>query len=536
MVRALLLLFLLIQVSCNSRVARDLMVNLQAVAVVAGLGVVALVLALVLGELWMVVTSARALWRKEAPPWTVVALAPLSFFAHGAISLWAFRNMLRTQGTVGPLEWVACLSLVLPTFALAWGLTALLRPRPLWLAPVSALLSGAVVGLGVFALLSPWVDRSVPPPGRLTQLALETNYRCATTSTGAVACWGHNSSGQLGSAAPPNHRSRPSLVPGVSGATAVIVGGSHSCALVQNGQVLCWGGNFEGELGPDLPASLTQPTLLPGVQDVVELLHQGRTLWLRTASGSLVRRSKAQSQGALPERDTVPAETVQVVFGEQFWCARVRTGNMTCRVKESLFPLMSGTATAMAATTKQVCAVLITGEVSCANPFEVYAERARNRSKEAARCTEQKEQALAQQRDAQQLAQRLLPETTCDPSTEPEPAPGQVVAGLLDARAIAGGNNHLCALTQDGQVRCWGNGWYGQLGDGSLERHEDARPVLLPGPASQVLALEDDSCAWLKDQRLFCWGDALGTQDVNCHSTLLGTVWCTPKPSEVVLF
>jgi len=237
---------------------------------------------------------------------------------------------------------------------------------------------------------------------------------------------------------------------------------------VQSGQVLCWGGNFEGEQGSDLPASLTQPTLLPGVQDVVELLQQGRKLWLRTASGSLslVRHSKVQSQGALPERDTVPAETVQVVFGEQFWCARVRTGNMTCRVKESLFPLMSGTATSMAATPKQVCAVLISGEVSCANPIEVYEERARHRKKEAARCAEQKEQPLAQQRDAQQLGQTLLPETTCDPSTEQEPAPGQVVAGLPDARAIAGGNNHWCALTQNGQVRCWGDGWRGQLGDG----------------------------------------------------------------------
>ena len=532
MVRALLLLFLLIQVSCDGKVARDLMVVIQVVAVFVGLAVVALVV----GELWLVVTSARALWRKETPPWTVMALAPLSFLAHGSISLWAFRNMLRMQGTVGLLEWVACLSLVLPTLALAWGLTALLRPRPLWLAPVSALLSGAVVGLGIFALLSPWVDRSVPPPGRLTQLALETDYRCATTSTGAVACWGHNASGQLGSAAPPNRRSRPSLVPGVSGATAVIVVGSHSCALVQNGQVLCWGGNFEGEQGPNLPASPRPPTLLPGVQDVVELLQQGRKLWLRTASGSLVRLRKDQSQGALPERDTVPAETVQVVFGEQFWCARVRTGNLTCRVKESLFPLMSGTATAMAATPKQVCAVLITGEVSCANPVEVYEEGARHRKKEAARCAEQKEQALAQQRDAPQLGQTLLPETTCDPSTEQEPASGQVVAGLLDARAIAGGNNHWCALTQEGQVRCWGDGWRGQLGDGSLERHQDARPVQLPGPASQVLALEDNSCAWLKDQRLFCWGETLGTQEINCHSTLLGPVWCTPKPSEVLWF
>lgn len=50
------------------------------------------------------------------------------------------------------------------------------------------------------------------------------------------------------------------------------------------------------------------------------------------------------------------------------------------------------------------------------------------------------------------------------------------------------------------------------------------------------MAIENNSCAGLKDQRLFCWGEALGTQEVNCHSTLLGPVWCASKPSEVVLF
>lgn len=42
MVRALLLFFLLIQVSCDGKVARDLMVVIQVVAVVVGLGIVAL--------------------------------------------------------------------------------------------------------------------------------------------------------------------------------------------------------------------------------------------------------------------------------------------------------------------------------------------------------------------------------------------------------------------------------------------------------------------------------------------------------------
>jgi alpha-tubulin suppressor-like RCC1 family protein len=44
---------------------------------------------------------------------------------------------------------------------------------------------------------------------------------------------------------------------------------------------------------------------------------------------------------------------------------------------------------------------------------------------------------------------------------------------------LAGGDNHWCALLANGEVRCWGAGVLGQLGDGAgVDR---AIPVVVNG-------------------------------------------------------
>ncbi|HEU4407127.1 MAG TPA: hypothetical protein VFS43_17795 [Polyangiaceae bacterium] len=51
-------------------------------------------------------------------------------------------------------------------------------------------------------------------------------------------------------------------------------------------------------------------------------------------------------------------------------------------------------------------------------------------------------------------------------------------AGGLVVNQIAAGAGHSCALVNGGQVRCWGDNFYGQLGDGTTGARHSPVPVL----------------------------------------------------------
>jgi hypothetical protein len=67
-------------------------------------------------------------------------------------------------------------------------------------------------------------------------------HTCALTTAGSVLCWGDGWFGQLGAGALFDLRLTPVVVNGFSsGATAIAVGGTHSCAITVSGGAKCWG-------------------------------------------------------------------------------------------------------------------------------------------------------------------------------------------------------------------------------------------------------------------------------------------------------
>ena len=107
-------------------------------------------------------------------------------------------------------------------------------------------------------------------------------HSCAVHEDGTVVCWGHNGYGQLGNGEvteeipemvetimPPNPE--PTAVVGLTDAVSVGNGNLFTCALRQAGGVRCWGLNQQGALGDGTDMQSPVPVDVAGVSDATEL-------------------------------------------------------------------------------------------------------------------------------------------------------------------------------------------------------------------------------------------------------------------------
>jgi alpha-tubulin suppressor-like RCC1 family protein len=100
-------------------------------------------------------------------------------------------------------------------------------------------------------------DRQVEPTpvasdSMFIRLTAGSQHTCGLTVPGQVYCWGANQSGQLGTgqSAYGNPRwNTPQLVFGDLSFRVIVAGESHTCGLVADGQLYCWGENRNGQLG-----------------------------------------------------------------------------------------------------------------------------------------------------------------------------------------------------------------------------------------------------------------------------------------------
>ena len=112
------------------------------------------------------------------------------------------------------------------------------------------------------------------PEGRAaTDLSVGDHHSCALLDNGSVTCWGLNNFGQLGDNTTTN-RLIPvyAHLPTGSQAVSVSVGPHSSCAILENSSVYCWGHNNYGRLGIGVTGGIYQlPMFVEGATNVVDL-------------------------------------------------------------------------------------------------------------------------------------------------------------------------------------------------------------------------------------------------------------------------
>lgn len=112
---------------------------------------------------------------------------------------------------------------------------------------------------------TPFYSTPVAVTGMTTAIAVSGGFyhTCALLRDGTVQCWGDNDSGQIGSTLP--YSNTPTTVAGVDGAVAISAGAFHSCALLSDGSAHCWGRNDSGQLGNGTTANSSSPVVVAGL-------------------------------------------------------------------------------------------------------------------------------------------------------------------------------------------------------------------------------------------------------------------------------
>jgi alpha-tubulin suppressor-like RCC1 family protein len=114
-----------------------------------------------------------------------------------------------------------------------------------------------------------------------TAIAVGGSHSCAVLTAGGVQCWGINNLGQLGDGTVSDFNSASTFLAPVSvsgltaRAVAIAAGNSHTCALLSDGGVQCWGMNSYGQLGDGNTTDVHGAAVRPGLASTATAVTTG---------------------------------------------------------------------------------------------------------------------------------------------------------------------------------------------------------------------------------------------------------------------
>ncbi|MCB9372931.1 MAG: hypothetical protein H6518_09120 [Microthrixaceae bacterium] len=304
----------------------------------------------------------------------------------------------------------------------------------------------------------------------VTQVDAGVGFACAVLETTEVRCWGSSPDGGLGTGTTEEALPTPVLDPTsqgpLTGVVSVDAGWGRACAVLDDGTVRCWGDNDEGTLGngttvgSPLPVTVLDPSGTAPLTDVVDVAVASRTTCAVQATGSVVCWGQANYLGT-GDTGSGPVPTPRPVLRP-----------------DGQGPLTG--VTQIDGLWVHTCGRLADGHAVCWG------------------------------NDNGQLG-------TTDPAHHPFPVEvldGAGAGPLTDVVEVHAGYYVSCARLGDGRVVCWGQRWgNGMLGDGRVGGMaplpvavEQRDRSALTG-AAQVTTGMYSSCASLTSGEVRCWGD-----------------------------
>lgn len=339
--------------------------------------------------------------------------------------------------------------------------------------------------------------------GPVTALAAGANHTCALLQSGAIQCWGDNTNGQLGDQSVVS-RNQPVAVTGLAGpAKGVTAGSAHTCALLADGRMQCWGDNSRGQLGDGTRQDRKSAVLVTNLSDVIVKIAAGRLhtcalaadgdlyCWGANTRGQLGVTSVDSSRTPLRVA-SAPGDAITVTAGLEHTCATFKGNSIYCWGNNRSRQLGRDAPGVASVPRFLQPAFLADGSAPVTGIVTIIGSRAHT--------------CLITPTSTVQCWGRNSDGQLGDGTQLPRSQPTNV-SGLTGAIALALGVEHTCALLQNGGVKCWGNNNAGQLGDGSTTARLTPVDVTgLGGVAAAIAAGDNFTCALLQTGGIKCWG------------------------------
>ncbi len=365
-------------------------------------------------------------------------------------------------------------------------------------------------------------------------------HTCALLAGGTVKCWGDNTQGQLGTGVGCTEASPvPLPVANLCRVKALAASTFHTCALLDNGTVRCWGADPAGiadfmtrttlDAGADAACPILEnvgpqmfgssPGAVPCLTGVVAIAA-GEGVDCAVLSNGTVRCWGERPGGGLGDGSGLtvvpwPASLVQtpvtvsnihtatrVAVGYNTGCALLRDATVECWGRNESNELGNGS------TTPSAIPVKVTG-LSHAVSITANAVASFTAGYSCALLADGTVRCWGDNQDGE-LGDG---ETTLSSALIP-----QVVSNVTGVASLVGGPGHVFAILTDGTLTAWGADGCGELGNGTIT--DTSEPTR--GPAlDHVIAVSSGAChacTLLADGGVECWGNNAGGELGDGHS------------------